>query len=343
MNPLPLRTSIVCAVVFPAIALAQFDISVKQSPARRLTKLHACFSVDPSINQPEASLVVNGNTVGASPMNVLMGEFDPNVIDITGPPGAEYVLRTVSCGPSPLSAVVFPSGVLDDTGSARIMLEPGVFQTDEVFMLQAQVSDPSSKTGSRLTGATQVSVVTAMSSNVTLGMPLGSIADVRGPVTMLAANSVTIGNLEFQITPKTQFSNVTDLAGLVIGDWIVVDGEFNAAGGFNAKEIGREDFENQVRLAGRVQGLGPAGVVLLGVSVYVNSATTYYDLLTETWTNYEAIQPGMVIEVRTPTEALFPTATRILLNVPTEPEPEPEPEDEPEIEIESPPAPPFCS
>lgn len=54
----------------------------------------------------------------------------------------------------------------------------------------------------------------------------------------------------------------------------------------------------------------------------------------------------MIVDVRIPAGATYPSATRAMPNIPTEPEPEPEPEPEDKNENENEnenPLPPFCS
>ncbi len=299
-----------------------------------------CFGFNGAANAPESSLVVNYNTQGAFPLRVLMGELDPNVVFVEGTPGAQYDVRLIGCGRTQAYKQRLASGTLDDTGRSQILLSPGDVTAGEVFMLQAAVADASMPSGYRMSGATQVSVVNSMSANIHLIMPQGSFADARGPVMDAGTNSVTMGNVVFQITPITEFANFDTLADLAPGDWIVIAGQFNGAGGFDAEEIGREDTEPLVRMESRVQSVGPAGLAILGTSVYVNSATTYFDEATGAWTDFAAVEPGMAVQVLIETEAEFPAVTQVKLNIPTEPEDEPEPEDEDENED---PPPPFCS
>lgn len=302
----------------------------------------ACLGFDGAVNTPEASLVVNYNSEGAFPLTVMMGELDPNLVVVDGDPGADYRVRLIGCGRTQAYKQLFASGTLDVDGRGGIMLSPGDVEAGQVFMLQASVADASMPTGYRLSGATQVTVVPTMSSAIDLFMPQGIFADARGPVMDVGTASVSMGNVVFDITPITQFANFDTLADLSPGDWIVIDGEFNATGGFDALEIGREDTEPLVRMESRVQSVGPAGIAILGVSVYVNSTTTYFDEATGTWTDFSAVEAGMAVEVRIETEAMFPAVTQMKLNIPTEPEPEPEPENEGEPE-DPPPPPPFCS
>ncbi len=345
MKTTAMQLAILAAWTIPSISGAQVaSISDMEGPATPRTfdvDISSCLELQDSINQPTSTLVVNRNSIGTNPLFSYMGELDPNLLVVEGEPGAEYLVELLSCGYQPLSADILYQGTLNTSGRAQIVLQPGTLTEGDEFFLQATLQGPDPKSEAILSGATRISVVRTMSANIELAMQPGSVADVRGPVTSVGANTIGVGNLIYNTTAKTEFANVKSLAGLSVGDWVVVDGAFNAQGQFEAFEIGREDFESQVRLAGRVQGIGPAGLAMLNVSVFMSSETTYFDVLTGTWTDYSAIQPGMAIEVRVPVEATFPSCTEVRLNIPVEIENEPE--DEPETEIEDPPPPPFCS
>lgn len=346
MRPTTMKAAAVCVVAAASAVSAQMSQTVRrQRPSPALAVPAPCLAIAGVANSPESSLVINRNAEGAFPLCVFAGEVDPNIFVVEGAPGAYYSVNLTSCGSVTTAyAVRFAHGYLDESGVAEIMLPPGELKQGDVFALRASVEDASAESGWRVSGASQVRVVRTMASDLDLNMPVGSRVRIRAPATAVNAASVSVGNIEFGVIAKTEFSNFDALPELSVGDWLVVQAEFNGAGGFNAMEIGLEDAEPDARLRGRVQGVGPAGVAMLNVSVFTSSATTYFDMATGLWTDYAAIEPGMNIEVVIPAAVPFPSATQVLLNFPTEPEPEPEPkpEDEDENENENP-LPPFCS
>lgn len=310
-------------------------------------------------NTADASLVINGNSVGSAPLKALMGIQDPGLIAVDGMPGAGYLVlvdrakRVAAVGPTgpgPLtqaSSRVLARGTLDGTGHASVFYSPNEFAGVPLgtkFGLQALVQTAN---GSMVPSvATIVQFASTMSSMVTETPSAGSTARARGPMTSIGINTISVGNLQFIFTPETTWSGLLGPQSVNVGDWIVVDGRYGSGGALIVDEINIEDPEPMVRLKGPVQGVGMAGIVVLGRSVYTNSATTYTDLGVPA--NYADITVGMVVEVRVPltTAEGFPQAASMNLNSPVESEPEPEPEPEPEIEIEielPPPAPAFCS
>jgi uncharacterized protein DUF5666 len=343
---------IACSALAASDAMAQMATHSLTALSTR-TSIGSCFEFNSSTNTPDATLTINNNTKGPSPAQVLMGEMDSNLIRVEGQPNSVYRIYLYDCSPAALDAVratIVAKGSLDENGRAAFLIEPDTFLRGDTFVLRARVTNGSAKTSQLFSGASHVDVVPTMASDIDITLPAGSLADIRGPVmdVDLDAQTVTVGNVVYGMTFKTEFSNgLNSLADLTPGDWIVVDGQFNSFGGFDAKEINVEDAENQVRVAGRVQGIGPAGFAILGLSFYTSSNTTYFDVATGMWTTFDAMELGMAVEVRLPTEGPFPTATIVRLNVPTEPEAEPEPEseEEEELENEDPPSPmpPFCS
>ena len=311
-----------------------------------------------TVNHRDASLVLNRNSVGAAPTEVWMGAFDPNVLELGGEPGALWALAwgaphagvevpgmgTLYVDPAQVWATQF--GSLDAEGRATIAWESGdLAQIDPglVVVAQAAVADRSTASGFRLSGASRATFVPSMSSPIVLVPGQGSTARARAPLSaMVVADAVTVGNLTFSIDGETQFENFARLGDLQLGDFLAVEGYVGPLG-FVAESIVLEDPEPEARLSGVVQGVGPAGIVLLGVSVYTTNATTFDDGGTPA--SLADVVPGMTVEVRIPVGSeLFPDATQVLLNVHTEPEPEPESEIEEEIEIEIEFLPPsFCS
>ncbi len=339
-----------CFAVASCSAMAQMASNIQGSANAPVLKaeISSCFDFNVSTNKPDATLIVNNNPGGPYPVQVFMGEMDPNLIRVEGQPNAIYRVFLYECGSTTASISVIAKARLNANGVDEFLVAPETFMRDEAFALWARVDSKGAPSGISVSGASQVRVVPTMASDIDLTLPVGSLADIRGPVMAVDAQTVSVGNLVYGVTAKTEYSNgINSLADLSLGDWIVIDGQLNSAGGFDAKEINVEDTENQVRVAGRVQGTGPAGFAMLGVSFYTSSETTYFDVATGMWTTYDALVPGMAVEVRLPVEAAFPTVTIVRLNVPTEPEPEPEPESEEEEEIEDedppPPLPPFCS
>ncbi len=301
-----------------------------------------CFDNGDATNSLDASLTINRNASTTYPETIVIGELDINLLVIEGAPLAPYQLS--ACNFTTGTSQVLRSGNLNELGRDEVVISPLQFAAGDVLVFQATVADAVSPTTQHKSMATRAQVVRTMASSVAWIMPIGSLADIRGPVMGLTDNSINVGNLVFQTGPETVFANVGSLAELALGDWVVIDGEFRSGGGFTAFEIGLEDSKPEVRLSGRVQGIGPAGVVMLGVSIFTNSSTTFYDLATNEWVTLDAIEPGMPIEVNVAVETPFPSATTVFLNIPVELEPEPEPEEEPEEESEDPPpAPPFCS
>ncbi len=301
-----------------------------------------CFDLEQAEGYGNALLSVNRNDSSIYPQTLVAGELDLTLLVVQGQPGADYSVESCSFQDA-FGGEVVASGTLDAAGMASVIIPPDNFLRGQVLSLQARVTDDLSPTGVAMSAASRVKVIPTMSANIALNMAVGSLADVLGPVMDITPNSINIGNLTFVVTPATVFANVTDLSGLVLGDWVAVKGGFNATGGFDAEEIGLEDPQNQVRLDGRVQSVGPAGFAILGFSFYVSTETVFIDDATGDPRTFADLLPGMPVEVRVVVETQFPSATLIKLNTPIELEPEPEPEPEDENEIELPPPPPFCS
>lgn len=319
----------------------------------------------------EPQLRVNFNPISAPLTDILLGEQDPTYIQVIGPAGATYALaaETVSTNRriahrAALSAPITPTvvggvdfsnttpaptpslrvtGTLDALGHAEIMLPAGTFRRGAKVGIRAIVTEGSGVTAS--TPLADALVVRTMSANIQVTPAPGSLAKVRGPVLAKGAAQLAVGNIIFNMGPETEFSNVDSFAEIQVGDWVEIGGGFNANGPFPASDVGVEDAEPEVRLSGRVQGVGPAGLVLLNVSVYVNSETVYTDLNTGMPASYLDITPGMPIHIFVGANEMFPSASEVQLNAPIDPEPEPEPEPEDENENEDPPPPPrpFCS
>ncbi|MCA9243459.1 MAG: hypothetical protein KDA32_05865 [Phycisphaerales bacterium] len=317
----------------------------------------------------EPQLRVNFNPIVDANQEVLLGALDPTYIQMSGLPGVEYTLilgqQTEQRGRAtraprlnatdgvrvgsvnPTQAVPTPgptprvSGTFDAQGAAQLMLLPGAFAEGSKVAIQLITSDGAGTT--MATSRVSANVVRTMSANIQVMPANGSLADVQGPVLAKTTAQIMIGNLIYNVTANTDIANADSFADINVGDWVDVKGDFAANGPFTATEIGVEDAQAEVRLSGRVQGIGPAGMALLNVSVYVNDQTTYVDLATGLPASYADITLGMPIEIRVGANEMFPSATAVALNAPIEPEPEPEPE--PEVENEDPPPPPrpFCS
>ncbi|MCA9290101.1 MAG: hypothetical protein KDA25_03170 [Phycisphaerales bacterium] len=300
---------------------------------------------------PSVAWSINLYDAGATPDSFgpapnarrIMGERDPNFFVIDGPANGSFTVSASSIdiphGDPTRAHAVFPpvSGTFDGSGHAEIRIPPWWVAEGDQFTLRAHVDGGSSGV------PIGVDVVRTMSSFIALGMPVGSLANARGCLMGMTNDSIFIGNIEYAVTAKTELGNLDDLSELVVGQsWLVVTGRFMAGGGFEATEINLENLEQYTRLEGRVQGIGPSGLALMNVSVYVSPNTQYYDYATGEPRTFEDVGGGMPIEVFIDTHGtMYPEAVEIALNVPIEPEPEPEPEREPEQEFELPP-PPYC-
>ncbi len=329
------------------------------SVACALSGLLALSAAGQSSNHPSSTLVVNRNAAGAAPLQALIGIQDPNVIDIEGEPAAPWVAvfgvydrGTTVAGMGilnvdlslPFSRVF---GFTDAEGNAQITFPVGSLSQVSPGLevaVQTAIADATMASGFRLSGVTQITTVETMSSPPLLNPGVGSTARARAPMMGEDAGSVTVGNLTFVVDAATLFANFTAMSELAPGDWVVVEGRVGPQGALVAEQVSLEDAEKLARVSGQVQGVGPSGLVVLGVSIYTSSTTQFCDggvsvALTD-------IVPGITVEVMVPVGSeVFPNADTVLLNVNVElePEPEPEPEEEEEIEFEIPPAPPFCS
>ncbi len=298
----------------------------------------ACDPYDLQGTSSDIAVCLNGYCDGDPATRALVGEMDLSRLDITGSPNGEYEVYRVGCD---RGGEVVASGVLDAFGVATHVLGVGSFESDVVSGLRARVVTDDGEC-EIFSDVVETESVPTMANDIDVILPAGSFADVRGPFLGRKGNTFRIGNIDFAVTPKTELSGGFTLDDLELGEWLVVDADLNNQGGYNAIEVNREDTEPMVRLSGRVQGLGPSGLVVLGVSFYMNPQTEYFDFETKTPASFDQITLGMAIEVFVPVEAGVPLANEVHLNVPVElePEPEPEPEEEPE---DSPPSPPFCS
>ena len=321
----------------------------------RLAPLALCGLIHgQSTNSPSASVVVNFNDAGSFPLSSYMGRIDPNVISIDGQSGALYF---ISFGAGQAGTTIPGLGILHIDFSLPAVTKMGLLNANGEHMLsfapgaltgvpagvqlttQAAVADDSMSSGFRLSGATDITFVDTMSAPSALAPAAGTTAQARGPLLAINSSSVTIGGIVFNVSSTTVFSNFAALSDLALGDWIVVTGFVGAAGVFDAEEVSLEDPETEARISGLVQSVGPAGLSLLNVSVYVSSSTTFDDGGTPV--SFAQVVPGITVEVRIPVDvAPFPHVTSTQLNVNVEPEPEPEPETETEIEFTPPP---FCS
>ncbi|MCA9295795.1 MAG: hypothetical protein KC983_04745 [Phycisphaerales bacterium] len=324
-----------------------------------IAMLACAGSAQAQFNHRNASMTVNfynqtGPSLTDARYQALIGQLDPNMIVITGQPNAPYVvtLRDAKKSDDHGHALAYvPSGqivgVLDSEGTEAILVPPLTFSEGEQFTLSAMVFDPSFAGGFRPTGKTDVTVVRTMSATIGVIMPIGSMADARAFVTAKGRNWVSVGNIVYQIDSRTEWAqdDISGLDDINIGDWLVVDGEFNSSGGFRAKEINVEDTEANARLGARVQSIGPGGIAMMDVSIYISDDTEIVDYRSGTPMTMDDIMIGMPVEAYISTAGQFPHVVRLELNSPmeieAEPEDEPEKEDM-ENEIQWPP-PSFCS
>ncbi len=319
------------------------------------------FAYGQQTNSAAASLIVNENDEGAYPRQSFLGRLDPSVLKLEGPANADYFLLFGNYN----SGTVVPGlgtlhirldqpwgtigGQLDASGNTELMLPPGSlgsFPVGTEASLQALVNDPTAMFGFALSGATQVEVVSTMTAPLLLTPGENSRARARGEFVAGSTTSIMIAGITMVVTPTTQFENFTQMSDLVVGDWIVAQGLYDANGNVVAEELCLEDSEGFARVKGRVQGIGPSGFSVLNVGVFVNSDTTYVDIDAPTVAVTLAdLAIGMMIEFMAPVGMSFPAASSVELNTPfeLEPEPEAEPEPEPETEIEIDIPPSFCS
>lgn len=306
-------------------------------------------------NSTEATLTVNYNTVGTAPLQAFMGLLDPNVLVLDGPANANYEVQLGTYQDGQLidgkgynhirqdRRIKKYRGRLDLNGHKLISIQPGDlhYRDGSNIAVQALITARGRPRVSTYSAATQVAIVSTMSSPVLLRPAAGSVATVLGPVTMLTADTIAVADIIFNVTADTEMENFPDLAALAIGDWVAVEGEYNGDGneGKNALVMVVEDPSPEARLRGRIQGLGPAGFSILDGSAYLTTATEYMDDTTGDPEAYSTLEEGMVVEIRLPANTDFPYASEVRTNVEVEFEPEPEPEPEPEDE----PPPPICS